>query len=92
MSQEQILDLLEIEKRPLSRGEISEKLNEDGCKISHHINKLIKHNEICFFEIDRFKAKKLFGAKAPSRRIRLYYLPVFYLYTISLVYLAIAYW
>jgi hypothetical protein len=75
MSQEEILEVLEQENRPLSRQEICRKLDDCGPKVSHLINKLIKHNEVKFFEIDRETAKNIFGSKAPLRRMKLYYIP-----------------
>lgn len=60
--------------KPLSRSEIAELINDDPCHVSHHLKKLIIHNEVKIIEIDRIQAKAFFKGKAPSRRMRLYYI------------------
>ena len=73
MGQEIILNLLEREKRPFSRMQIAEELNENCNKISELLRKMIDHEEIKFYEIDRNKAREMFGDKAPNRRMKLYF-------------------
>lgn len=68
--------MLQEKKQPLSRGQICNLLNEDGSKVSHHLKKLLRFGDIHAFEVDRETAKKMFGEKAPSRRLKLYYIPV----------------
>ena len=75
--QSEIIELLESENRKLSLSEISEKINREKIKVSMSLAKLIKSHEVKFIEIDRIKARELFGEKAPSRRLRLYYYVVF---------------
>jgi len=73
MSQEDVLDLLEKEKKPLSRSQIAEILQIDVCVASKTIKHLLTHNEIKCIEIDRIKAQELFKNKTICRRLRLYY-------------------
>ena len=46
MSQGDILDLLEKEKKPLSAKEIAEKLNLSTSTIGHALRRLRDHNEV----------------------------------------------
>jgi len=73
MSQEEVLGLLEKEKKPLSRSQIAEILQIDVCIASKTIKKLLIHNDIKCVEIDRVKAKEIFKNKRICRRMRLYY-------------------
>lgn len=73
MGQEEVLNLLEKEQKPLSRSQIAEFLEIDVCVASKTIKHLLKHNEIKCIEIDRIKAKELFKDKTICRRMRLYY-------------------
>ena len=73
MSSSDILEILEKEKKPLSRREIAELINDTPCYVSHHLKKLVLHNEVKIVEITRTQAKIFFKEKAPSRRMRLYY-------------------
>jgi predicted ArsR family transcriptional regulator len=73
MGQSEILQLLEEIKKPLSRSQIAEKLMCDACQVSHHLAKLVIHQEVKVIEIDRNQAKEYFKGNAPSRRMRLYY-------------------
>ena len=74
MGQSEILEILGKMNKPLSRSEIATLLNEDANHVSHHLQKLIIHQEIKIIEIDRIQAKAFFKGKAPSRRMRLYYI------------------
>ena len=74
MGQAKIIDVLEKVEKPLCRREICEILNDCGTKVSHILSQLIKYNEVGFFEIDRIKARELYGDKAPARRMKLYYI------------------
>jgi DNA-binding transcriptional ArsR family regulator len=73
MSASEIIDLLEKEKKPLSRREIAEKIDATPCRVSHHLKKLVIHKEVQVLEISRFDAKIYFKNNAPSRRMRLYF-------------------
>lgn len=68
--QEEILELLKEQRRPLSRGEIAELLNENVKKISMRIAQLIKFNEVKTLEIPRDLAFKMYHCR---RRMRVYY-------------------
>ena len=70
MPQEDVLKVLEKVKRPLSRTEIAQMLQEDICLVSHLIARLIKGRDIKIIEIDRNQAMEKFHCK---RRMRLYY-------------------
>lgn len=70
--QEEILDLLEKQEKPLSRTEIARMLNEENLgKISSHIQRLLKHKEIKSIEINRKTAMKFYNTQ---HRMRLYYI------------------
>jgi len=81
MAQEEIIKLLEKEgkikvlilNKPLSKKEVEEKLGLPSTIVSHSLNKLLKHNEIKCFELDRFEAQKYLRTQV-KRKIRLYYL------------------
>ena len=73
MSQQEIMELLEKEKRPLSRREIAEKLESDPNKISELLRKLLCSNSINCTEIDRHEAKRLYKDSAPLRKLKLYF-------------------
>jgi predicted transcriptional regulator len=73
MGQGEIIELLEKLRRPLSRTEIAQLLEQDVTNISHHLKKLITHHEIKIVELNREQAAGFFGINAPSRRMRLYY-------------------
>ena len=69
--QQEILDLLEKEGKPLGRIEIAFKLNCRPEHVTSRLTLLLKYKEIKCIEIDRIEAKKRFNAK---RRMRLYYI------------------
>ena len=73
IGQEEVLELLEKEKKPLGRSQIAEILQIDACVASKIIKHLLNHNEIKCIEIDRIKAQKIFKDKTICRRLRLYY-------------------
>jgi DNA-binding IclR family transcriptional regulator len=73
MGQFEIIEALEKAKKPLSRSEIAELINANACHVSHHLRTLVIHQEVKIIEIDRIQAKAFFKGKAPSRRMRLYY-------------------
>lgn len=74
MGQYEIIKVLEKHKKPISRREIASELNINPRIVSHHIQKLLFHNEIKCIEIDRNQAREYFKENLPSRRMRLYYL------------------
>ena len=75
MSQQDVLKVLEKEKKPLSRSEIAEKLNQSVILVSSNIRELLKNRDIKAIEIDRHQAKEHFqGTKSIKRRMRLYYI------------------
>jgi hypothetical protein len=71
MGQQEVIEILENSRRPISRIEIAERLKEDPNKISVILQKLVKHKEVQDFEINRQIAFKVFRCK---RRMRLYYI------------------
>ena len=71
MSQQEVIEFLENQEEPLTRGEIAILMGEEASKISRILSKLLGCNEIKYIEINRFKAMERCGAK---RRIKLYYL------------------
>jgi predicted transcriptional regulator len=72
MVQEEIFELLIKIGKPLSRKEISVQLKLGDTHISRGLRKLLDANEICCIELDRKKARKIYGVK---RKMRLYYAP-----------------
>lgn len=70
MSQQEIIDLLENTKEPLTLSQICLNLCQDKAKVSRPLKKLIHYKEISYTEIDHTEAKK-YGSK---RRMRLYYI------------------
>lgn len=74
MGQEEILDFLKKQEKPLSRGQIAIGLDYDEIKVSHLIRKLLNQNEIKSIEISRYEAKKILGDNSPCRRCRIYFI------------------
>jgi len=71
ISQEEVIDILEKEKKPLAISEIAEKLNHLNKKRIHVIIKcLLEHEEIKCIEIPVDLSMKMYKVK---RRMRLYY-------------------
>ena len=81
MAQDEIIKLLEKEgkikvmvlNKPLSKKEIALKTGMSDTIVSHALCKLLKHNEIKCFDLDRYDAEKYLKVQV-KRRIRLYYL------------------
>ena len=71
MAQDEVINLLEQVKKPLSRAEIADKLSMDKIRVSHALQRLFKAKEIKVIEIDRHQALEKYKSK---RRMRLYYL------------------
>jgi len=70
MGQQEVIDCLKKNNRPMSRTEISEELDCNKCRVSFILNTLLRFHEVSIIELDRIKAMKMFGVK---RRMRLYY-------------------
>lgn len=70
LGQFEVITILQKAKKPLSRIEIAEQLKEDAIKISHIIQRMLKHNEVKCIEINRKQAQKHYNCK---RRMRIYY-------------------
>ena len=68
--QQEVIEVLEKAKKPMSRTQIAKELEKDLVIVSHAISKLIKFREIKCIEIDRNQAMEMFHCK---RRMRLYY-------------------
>jgi DNA-binding MarR family transcriptional regulator len=73
MSQEEVVDLLEKVKIPMSAREISEALDIAFALVSCNIKKLIKANEIKILELTREEAAERYHSTNFKRRMRLYY-------------------
>lgn len=71
MAQEEVIQILKKENKPLSRTEIADKLGMDKLRVSHAIQRLEKGNDIKIIEINRQQAMERYHCK---RRMRLYYL------------------
>jgi hypothetical protein len=71
MAQDEVIELLEKVKIPLSRAEIADKLAMDKIRVSHALQRLFKAREIKVIEIDRHQALEKYKSK---RRMRLYYI------------------
>jgi repressor of nif and glnA expression len=70
MGQEEILQVLEKNKKPMSRGQIANELSFDKVAVSHSICKLLKSKEIKCQEISCEQAMKYYGC---HRRMLIYY-------------------
>lgn len=71
MGQQEVLNTLGKFNKPVSRGEIAKELEEQPCKISKILLKLLIQKEIKCIEINKDQANKLYHCR---RRIRLYYI------------------
>ena len=71
--QAEIIELLEKVGAPLGRAQIAEKLKERPEKITNHLTRLVKSEQVLCLEIDKDQALEHFNSK---RRMRLYYVEV----------------
>jgi predicted transcriptional regulator len=71
MSQQEILEILEKYKKPMSRDEIARELCSDITHVSHSLRRLSDWHEIKVIELDRNKARELTNGKC-KHRMRLY--------------------
>lgn len=85
MSQEQIIQLLEKERKPLTLNQICLNLNQDKSKICKQLKKLVHYHEVSYTEIDRNEARQ-FGGKI-KRRIKIYHMKEisYIIYSIQLI-------
>ncbi len=58
---------------PVSVRQIAEALELDYSLLSHTIKKLLKHEEVGWFELDRIKAADFLGIDRVTRRMRFYF-------------------
>lgn len=70
MGQEEVINVLEKFKKPMSASEIAKELNQAFTSVSHIIQRIIKVHEIKIVELNREQAMKRYKCK---RRMRLYY-------------------
>lgn len=70
MSQQEVISVLEKFKKPMSRTEIANVLNQDIIMVSHALRRLVKGGEVKIIELDRHQAMERFHCK---HRMRLYY-------------------
>jgi hypothetical protein len=68
--QEEIINILKKEKRPMSRSEIALKINQNPLNVSRAIKKLIKFKEINYKEISKDEAYIKYRSK---RKLRIFY-------------------
>lgn len=73
MAQEEILNVLEIENRPLCRGEIARLAGMNDTHVSRVLKALLKHNEVKCFELSREEAIELSADINLNRRTRFYF-------------------
>ena len=71
MSQQDVIEILEKTKEPLSVSDIARLIDDDVYKISKELTKMLKYNEVAFIEIDRFEAMEKYNCK---RRMRLWFI------------------
>ncbi|MBD3253145.1 winged helix-turn-helix transcriptional regulator [Candidatus Pacearchaeota archaeon] len=75
IGQQEILNCLKKNNRPLSRKEIAEILDMHPQRVSFLLSKLIKSKEVKYFELDRFKAREYYNNEVLiCRRMSLYYI------------------
>lgn len=60
--------------KPLTSRQIAEGMECDMSAIRHTLNKLLKHKEIFFKELDRIKAAEVLGVERITRRMRFFYI------------------
>jgi len=70
MSQQDVIEILEKMKQPLSVSDIAKFIDDEVCKISKELTRMLKYNEVSFVEIDRFEAMEKYNCK---RRMRLWF-------------------
>ncbi len=73
MGQAEILEVLEKNKKPMSRTQIAKEIKKDPIPVSKSIRKLLKNNEVKCIELDRHQAAKYLNMNRPFRRMRFYY-------------------
>jgi len=73
MGSQDVLDILENSKYPLTAKEIAQKLEDDICQIIKIISRLLKekNTEVKVKELDKQLAMKFYGCK---HKIRLFYI------------------
>jgi len=71
MSQQDVIKILEKNKKPLAVIDIAKLINDDPYKVSKELARMLKYSEVYFIEIDRFEAMKRYNCK---RRMRLWFL------------------
>jgi predicted Zn-ribbon and HTH transcriptional regulator len=71
MSQEEVLEVLRKNRKPIAGCEIAQELGYRKDKIFHTLKSLAKSRSIKVMEIDRFEAKKRYNS---CRRMLLYYI------------------
>ena len=74
MSQEDVVNLLEKFKIPMSTKEISQELDISFAIVSCNIKKLVKSNEVKIIELSRDEAAERYKSTNIKRKMRLYYL------------------
>lgn len=75
MGQREVMDILNVSDKPLSRTQIAELLEISAVVVSRALKVLVKFEEVKCIELDRFKAAELLNWGIPWRRTRFYYSP-----------------
>ena len=71
MSQQDVIEILEKMKGPVSVSDIAKLINDDAYKVSKELTRMLKYKEVSFVEIDRFEAMERYNCK---RRMRLWFI------------------
>jgi len=71
MGQQDIINVLKKNKKPLGCSDIAKKLNVSTTSVSHLLAKMFKRREIKVIEINAYQAMELYNC---DRRMRLYYI------------------
>ena len=71
MGQQEVIDYLIKEGKPLSASQIAEAIGKSISSVCFALSRMLKFKEITFIEIDRSEAKALLN-NCIKRRMRLY--------------------
>ncbi len=73
IGQAEVMKVLIKAKKPMSRSQIAEEINELPQRVSRILKVMLKYNDIKCIELDRYQAAKLLGWDIAFRRTRFYY-------------------
>jgi predicted transcriptional regulator len=69
MGQQEVIDVLKKAQRPMTSREIAKELEASIYKVSRIINRLLKHGEVSFTELDLKETRERYGV---NQKFRLY--------------------